>query len=469
MYDVLNARCGREVGRMRWRRGGARGESHEADAPGPIDREAAVRALAEAAAGTGDPGRLHDIALLLWQQFGEVRRAEALLRRATEMGSTPAMSTLGVLLQRVNRPGEAEQWLRLAASSGDVDAINNLGNLLERRGDLAEAVEFWRRAAEAGSTLAMSSLALALAVHGHQREARESFERALLLAASEQSDPAVLGKLALVGRMLESGQTGPERPFPGDRTVQDNPIWLENAEHPVAAVAALHRAFLAGRDPKVLVAALSASRLTVEQCAPGSPEHVEALRIRGSLLRADFERKHEPALLEEAARAGRAAVDGAHDDQARGHAQSSLGSTLLIRHAILHDAAALDQAITALEEARRLLGAENPEWPGITSTLGGALTQQYMRDAQARGRGDPTLIATAIGHLEAAIAATPPRDPELAARQYNLAMARIQLGAVTQDAAMLAQAAVLLRQAVQHMPQQHPARAAAVRMLRALE
>jgi len=452
---------------MRWRRDGARG-GNDRQGSGPVDRATALRALAEAAAGTGDPGRLHDIALLYWQRFGEVRRAEALLRRAAELGSAPAMSTLGVLLQQVNRPGEAEQWLRVAASSGAVDAINNLGNLLERRGDLAEAVEFWRRAAEAGSTTAMSSLALALAVHGHQREAREWFERALLLTASEQPDPAVLGKLALVGRMLERGSTGPERPLPGDRTVQDDPVWLENAGHPVAIVAALHRTFLAGRDPEVLDSALSASLLTVEQCAPGSPEHAEALRIRGSLLRADFERKREPALFAEAVQAGRAAVDGAHDDQARGHAQSSLGSTLLVGHGILHDADALDQAITALEEARRLLGAEDPEWPGITSTLGGALTQRYLRDARAHGGADPALIATAIGHLEAAIAATPPHDPELPARQYNLAMARIQLGALTQDAAMLAEAAVLLRQAVQRMPEQHPARAAAVRMLGAL-
>jgi hypothetical protein len=208
------------------------------------------------------------------------------------------------------------------------------------------------------------------------------------------------------------------------------------------------------------------------QSAAGREDHhgriAEALRIRGSLLRADYERKREPALLDEAVQAGRAARDAAQDDRARGHAQSSLGATLLVRHGVLYDDDSLNQAIAALQEARRLLGSDDPEWPGITSTLGGALLQQHLRDAQSPDRGDPTPIATAIGHLEAAIAATPPRDPELPGRRYNLAMAKIQLAMQTQDTETLAQAAMLLQQTVQSMPEHHPAHSAAVQMLTAL-
>src|SRR6266852_9963887 len=71
--------------------------------------------------------RRDDIALLSWQEFGEMRRAEALLRRAADAGSVHAMSTLGVLLQQMNLAHEAEVWLRSAAASGDADAISNLG------------------------------------------------------------------------------------------------------------------------------------------------------------------------------------------------------------------------------------------------------------------------------------------------------------------------------------------------------
>lgn len=460
---------------MRWR-GGRRSEDYAAGQVNAAmvalaigDRDNALRALNDAASNTADPGRQHDIALILWQQLGEVRRAEALLRRAADTGSAHAMSALGVLLQQLNRPGEAEGWLRAAAKSGDADAVNNLGNLLERQGDMAGAVELWRKAAEAGSTMAMSSLALALFTHGRNDEARQWCERGMLLtAAEERADPAVIGKLTLVSGALANGDAMPEKPFPSGRTVPGEPVRIAGADDPLAVVAALHRTFLAERDPGVLDAALRASRHAVDRYEPGSPERAEALRIRGSLLRADYERKYEPALIEEAVQAGRAALDGARDDRARGSAQSSLGATLLIKHGVQHDDAALDQAIVALEEARRLLGRDDPEWPGITSTLGGALTQQHMRDTQARGSADTQVIDAAIGHLQAAIAATPPGDPELPARQYNLAMAKVQLGMQTQDTATLAQAATLMRQAARGLPERHPARAAAVRMLTAL-
>jgi TPR repeat protein len=282
---------------MKWRHDKSRG--HDADALvaaamvalGFGDRATALMALNDAAAKTSDPGKLHDIALLFWQQLGEVRRAEALLRRAADTGSVPAMSTLGVLLQQVNQAREAEVWLRNAARSGDADAINNLGNLLERQGDLAAAVESWRGAAEAGSTMAMSSLALALFTHGRRDQARQWCERALLLTATqERTDPAVLGKLELVSRGLNSGESMPERPFRSGRTAPDSPVRVTSAGDPLALVAALHAKFLAERDPGVLDTALQASGQAVAHAEPGSSGHAEALRIRGSLLRADYER-----------------------------------------------------------------------------------------------------------------------------------------------------------------------------------
>jgi tetratricopeptide (TPR) repeat protein len=432
------------------------------------DRVSALGALAEAARETKDPELLHDIAVVLWRQMGEVRRAEALLRRGADAGSVPAMSALGVLLQQMNNTAEAEQWLRRAVKKGDADAINNLGNLRERQGDLAEAVELWRRAGQAGSVMAMSSLALAFYTHGRHDEAAQWCDRALLeTATQENADPAVLGKLEWVSRALASSDRPAEKPFRTGPIAQDGPLWVPGDGNPVAVAASLHNKFLAGRDPHVLDAALRASRDAVAHSEPNSPARAEAWRIRGSLLRSDYERKGESALLDEAVKAGRTAVDAAADDRARGHAQSSLGATLMVKHAHTHDAAALNLAITALREARRLLGADDPEWPGITSTLGGALTQQHASQAPGR-RGDTGLIDEAISLLEAAIRATPSTDRELSARRYNLAMAKIQLGAQTESAATLGEAAALLRQARDGLSASHPARAAAVRMLTAL-
>ena len=58
----------------------------------------------------------------------------------------PAVSALGLLLERTGRAEEAEQLLRPAADSGDRHAMHNLAYVLERVGRSTEASRWQRRA-----------------------------------------------------------------------------------------------------------------------------------------------------------------------------------------------------------------------------------------------------------------------------------------------------------------------------------
>ena len=143
----------------------------------------------------------------------------------------------------------------------------------------------------------------------------------------------------------------------------------------------------------------------------------------------------------------------------RAGAWSSLSVTLMTRYESTPDPAVLDEAIVALDQARRLMRADNPERAGVVSTLGGALLQKSgLTD-------DAGLLDEAVMHLEAALRATPATDPALFERQFNLAMAKLRHGQLTGNAASVSDALELLRRAHDGSPADHRVRAVAAQLL----
>ncbi len=423
--------------------------------------DAARQWLDRAAAEARDPALLRAIGVIYWQHLNAERKAEACLRRAAAAGSIDAMSDLGVLLRRHNKIHEAERWLVRAASSGDASALNNLGNLFEQRGDLPGAIEAWSRAANQGSLMAMATLGLVLSAHGNVAEARQWRDRAAEVLRQgghpEASNQEILGKLLLVDTML-AGEPAPKRDPPSRAANPNAPVRVDMTD-PLATIGSLLTAYRANPDPQTLDLALNLIDHAVDAYPDGNAGHAEAVRMRGVLLREDFERSGDSAQLTAAIEDGRAAVASAQDDAMRAGAWSSLSVTLMTRYESTPDPAVLDEAIVALDQARRLMRADNPERAGVVSTLGGALLQKSgLTD-------DAGLLDEAVMHLEAALRATPATDPALFERQFNLAMAKLRHGQLTGNAASVSDALELLRRAHDGSPADHRVRAVAAQLL----
>jgi TPR repeat protein len=181
---------------------------------------AVARRAWQTAAGQGDSRAARDLGLLCWEQ--QVPEAEAWLRKAVELGSVDAMSTLGLWLADHSQPAEAEQVLTRAATLGDPTAMLNLGITLSGRGEEQEGERWTRRAAELGDAVAMTNLGYQLL----RRGAFEEGERWSSKAAAEGSPGAMenLGRLCQDRGDLEAAlawyRQGAER---GYADVQTNP------------------------------------------------------------------------------------------------------------------------------------------------------------------------------------------------------------------------------------------------------
>jgi TPR repeat protein/predicted Ser/Thr protein kinase len=143
-------------------------------------------------------------------QEGRLENAAALFRRAAEMGSPEAMSSLGSMLEdgRGVAQDEAQgvEWYRRAAKKGHQAAMVRLGSMLEKGRGVAEdetqAVEWYRRAAKKGNPEGMSNLGSMLE-KGRGAVKDETQAVALHRRAAEKGHEAAMVRL---GRMLEKGR-----------------------------------------------------------------------------------------------------------------------------------------------------------------------------------------------------------------------------------------------------------------------
>lgn len=141
-----------------------------AAADGPVDRHAAVRALAKRASD-GDAKALYDLASLHDTGYDTVpldsARSTLLYRLSAEKGYPPAQSYLGYRYFMGEAVGKdvdsALYWLAKAAGNGDARAANNLGYLLTNgeavTQDFPQAFYWLTKAADAGLPAAESQLA----------------------------------------------------------------------------------------------------------------------------------------------------------------------------------------------------------------------------------------------------------------------------------------------------------------------
>ena len=118
--------------------------------------------------------------------------AEAAYRRALELDPSlaNALTNLGNLMFKRNRPGEAEQFYRraLAIDAEQPEAYYNLGFLLYDRGEVVEAIASFKRALASDPSFADAHFNLAMAYHDASRaaEARPHWEAYLRLDPESQ-------------------------------------------------------------------------------------------------------------------------------------------------------------------------------------------------------------------------------------------------------------------------------------------
>jgi tetratricopeptide (TPR) repeat protein len=111
-------------------------------------------------------------------ECGDFDGAEALYRRADELGHAAGAFNLGVLLEHENDFVAAEAAYRRSDERGNALAAFNLGELLHNRGDLAGAEAAYGRADERGDAGGAYSLGNVLAERGDLAGAERAFHRA---------------------------------------------------------------------------------------------------------------------------------------------------------------------------------------------------------------------------------------------------------------------------------------------------
>jgi len=123
-------------------------------------------------------GKLATVAGLLFRDLEDLDRAEAALRRGTELGDVIAPNNLGALLAARGDLVAAERAYRLGDERGDGRASAMLGDLLRQRGDLDGAEAAYRRGDQRGSVKATTNLGTLLDQRGDAYGAEEAFRRA---------------------------------------------------------------------------------------------------------------------------------------------------------------------------------------------------------------------------------------------------------------------------------------------------
>ncbi|WP_051755112.1 tetratricopeptide repeat protein [Nocardia sp. NRRL WC-3656] len=157
------------------------------------------------AADAGHTGAMTTLGVLL-EKRGRVEEGEAWYRRAADTGEPNAMFNLGLLLEDAGKSEPAELWTRRAADAGHATAMFNLGVLADDSGRTEEAEAWWRRAAAAGHPKTMFNLAITSEEAGRSADAETWYRR-----AGEAGHPAAMFNLACTcGRRV-----GNRRPRPG--------------------------------------------------------------------------------------------------------------------------------------------------------------------------------------------------------------------------------------------------------------
>ncbi|UGT44778.1 serine/threonine-protein kinase [Nocardia yamanashiensis] len=135
-----------------------------------------------------------------YQQRGNIREAERLLRQAASSNDALAMSFLARLLENRGARTEAERWYRRAAESGETLSMLTLGHMCLQSGDLNQAAYWYRRYVDHGHVLGKVHLA---AVH----EARGETDRAELLYREVEQDSDMVALKALGDQWKSLGRT----------------------------------------------------------------------------------------------------------------------------------------------------------------------------------------------------------------------------------------------------------------------
>lgn len=135
-----------------------------------------------------------------YQQRGNIREAERLLRQAASSNDALAMSFLARLLENRGARAEAERWYRRAAESGETLSMLTLGHMCLQSGDLNQAAYWYRRYVDHGHVLGKVHLA---AVH----EARGETDRAELLYREVEQDSDMVALKALGDQWKSLGRT----------------------------------------------------------------------------------------------------------------------------------------------------------------------------------------------------------------------------------------------------------------------
>ena len=410
------------------------------------------------------------------------------LAREVEPDATAAdlLSNAGLVLlalhERDDDPpalDEAVALLRRAAEGPDRDsALSNLGLALRARGDRTGAVADLDEAVAIARVVVAHTLldappgpgrrvnlATALRVraeHGGPaallHEARQIVEEAadacppghpdhavvtaglgttLLALARETGDGAAGGAALAVLRRAVAAAPGPET-----ATGWSADLCL-----------ALHAEGERRRDPALIAEAAAVALAMIDATPPGHPHRAARAATAATACLTCAEAGGPDDLLDGAVALASEAVDrtpARHPD--RPTHLSGLGLAHLGRHERTGSPADAAAAVTACTDALDLLPAGHPERPSCATNA--ALAHLAVAEATPpRDRAEVlTHLTAAVGHADAAVAATRDGDPASARRLTNLALALLAHAQATGSAASLARAEAAARRAVEVAP-----------------
>jgi CHAT domain/Tetratricopeptide repeat len=203
-----------------------------------------------------------------------------------------------------------------------------------------------------------------------------------------------------------------------------------------------------------LMDAAGIMQAVVDSTPVGDPNYAGRQANLGNALQALFERTRDAQVLDQAVKAGRAAVTTASPDHRdRAWYLSCLGLALRMLFELTGDSAALSEAVQAARAAAAEAPSSHPNRPSIVANLGATLQIAFTRTQ------DPEVLAEAVQIGRAAVEVTPADNVERARSLANLGLALCKLSERTGDATVLAEAVQVGRAAAEAASTGHPDRA----------
>ncbi|MET7403764.1 hypothetical protein ABZS66_60875, partial [Dactylosporangium sp. NPDC005572] len=367
-------------------------------------------------AGAGTAGNLGLVLLSRYRSGRDPGDLDAAVEALTVAADRPGPlrpvwlgNLVSALTERYrDAPDEATFTLLTAAGQAALDALAGddprRGPILVNLG--GAHLERYERTGDPGALDAAQSLHEAAVDATADAPAHQTLARGGL-AVVWQRRAAVTGDTGLLDRAIQLGRELADRPYAdaADRANALSTLGLALADR-----------FIATGAIDAVAEAAARLRDAVEALPQGHAERLQHLSNLTVLLQSWAEATGEQRVTDEAIAAAREAVAASGDLPVRVGYLANLGGALWRRYVRDGDPAALDEAVRAARAAVEATPADHPDRPMYLSNLSGMLARQ---DDSAR---DPAAMREAVDCAREAVERTAPGHPDRPMRLSNLGL-----------------------------------------------